>query len=87
MTAKEYLQQLQKLDTVINQRILEKDDLRTRLLRIGSADYTKERVKTSRSAGAGYEKQIVKIIDLENEIDSLIDRYDLCKHNRHVPRI
>ena len=32
MTAKEYLQQLQKLDTVINQRILEKDDLRTRLL-------------------------------------------------------
>ncbi len=80
MTAKEYLQQLQKLDVVINQRIHEKDDLRARLLRIGSADYSKERVKTSRSAGAGYEKQIVKIIDLENEIDSLIDKYVDLKH-------
>ncbi len=80
MTAKEYLQQLQKLDVVINQRIHEKDDLRARLLRIGSADYSKERVKTSRSAGAGYEKQIVKIIDIENEIDSLIDKYVDLKH-------
>ena len=42
MTAKEYLQQLQKLDVVINQRIMEKDDLRARLLRIGSASYARE---------------------------------------------
>ena len=80
MTAKEYLQRLQKLDVVINQRIMEKDDLRARLLRIGSANYAGERVKTSRSSEAAYEKRIVRIIDLENEIDGLIDQYVDLKH-------
>ena len=64
MTAKEYLQQLHKADVIINQRIQEKADLRARLS----------------SIGAGYERQIARIIDLENEIDSLIDDYVDLKH-------
>lgn len=80
MTAKEYLQQLHKADVIINQRIQEKADLRARLSSIGSFDYSKERVQTSLPEGAGYERQIEKIIDLENEIDQLIDDYVDLKH-------
>ena len=80
MTAKEYLQQLYKADVVIKQRIQEKADIRARLSSIGSFDYTKERVQTSLLAGAGYEREIVKLIDLENEIDRLIDTYVDLKH-------
>lgn len=80
MTAKEYLQQLHKADVIINQRIQEKADLRARLSSIGSFDYSKERVQTSLPEGAGYERQIARIIDLEEEIDSLIDDYVDLKH-------
>ena len=80
MTAKEYLQQLHKLDVIIEQRIQEKSDLRERLSSIGSFDYAKERVQTSFPEGAGYEKQIMKVIDLEKEIDYLIDNYVNLKH-------
>ncbi len=80
MTAKEYLRQLHKADVIINQRIQEKTDLRARLSSIGSFDYSKERVQTSLPEGAGYEKQIAKIIELEKEIDRLIDEYIDLKH-------
>lgn len=80
MTAKEYLQQLYKADVIINQRIQEKADIRARISSIGGFDYTKERVQTSLPAGAGYEREIVKLIDLENEIDCLIDTYVDLKH-------
>ncbi len=80
MTAKEYLQQLHKANVIINQRNQEKADLRVMLSSIGSFDYSKERVQTSLSAGAGYEKQIANLIDLENEIDQLIDEYINLKH-------
>ena len=80
MTAKEYLRQFHKADVIINQRIQEKTDLRARLSSIGSFDYSKERVQTSLPEGAGYEKQIAKIIELEKEIDRLIDEYIDLKH-------
>ena len=80
MTAKEYLRQLHKADVIINQRIQEKTYLRARLSSIGSFDYSKERVQTSLPEGAGYEKQIAKIIELEKEIDRLIDEYIDLKH-------
>ena len=80
MTAKEYLRQLHKADVIINQRIQERTDLRARLSSIGSFDYSKERVQTSLPEGAGYEKQIAKIIELEKEIDRLIDEYIDLKH-------
>ncbi len=78
--AKEYLQQLHKADTIIGQRIREKNELRARLSNIGSLDYSRERVRTSTRGRAGYEQQIIKIVDLENEIDCLIDAYDDLRH-------
>ncbi len=80
MTAKEYLQQLHKADVIIDQRIQEKADLRARLSSIGSFDCSKERVQTSLPEGAGYEQRIIRIIDLEDEIDHLIDEYVSLKH-------
>lgn len=80
MTAKEYLQQLHRADVIINQRIQEKADLQLRLSSVGGFDYTKERVQTSLSVGARYERKVVKILELENEIDCLIDNYVDLKH-------
>lgn len=79
MTAKEYLQQLHKADVIIRQRTQEKADLRARLMNITSANYTRDRVQTSRSNSAGYEKSIAKIIDLEAEIERRIDDYVTLK--------
>ena len=49
MRAKEYLQQLRRLDTVIDQKIKELDDLKVKSTCIGGFDYSKERVQTSPS--------------------------------------
>lgn len=76
MKAKEYLQQLHKLDTVINQRMSERDDLRLSLTSISSPDFSKERVQGGELPGdAGFTKTIAKIIDIEAEINALIDEY------------
>ena len=60
MKAKEYLQQLQRLDTVINQKIKELDDLRLKSQSAGSIDYSKERVQTSPSGDAPFVKLTLK---------------------------
>ena len=75
MKAKEYLQQLQRLDTVINQKIKEVDDLRLKSRSVGSIDYSKERVQTSPSGDAPFVKLIGRIIDLEEEINAEIAEY------------
>lgn len=75
MKAKEYLQQLQRLDTVINQKIKEVDDLRLKSRSVGSIDYSKERVQTSPSGDAPFVKLIGRIIDLEAEINAEIDAF------------
>ena len=74
------MQQVRKADLIISQRIQEKADLRARLSSIGSFDYAKDRVQTSVSNDASYVRQIEKIIDLENDIDSLINEYTDLKH-------
>lgn len=80
MKAKEYLQQLQRLDTVINQKIKELGDLRSMSKSVGSIDYSKERVQTSPSGDAPFVKQIMRIIDLEEEINREIDKFVDEKH-------
>lgn len=80
MKAKEYLQQLQWLDTVINQKIAELDDLRLKSQGTGSIDYSKDRVQTSSPQEAPYVKLIGRIIDLEAEINTEIDKYVDAKH-------
>lgn len=80
MKAKEYLQQLQRLDTVINQKIEELGDLRLKSQSTGSIDYSKERVQTSPSGDAPFVKLIGRIIELEEEINAEIDRFVDEKH-------
>lgn len=86
MKAKEYLQQLQRLDTVINQKIKEVHDLRLQAQSGGGGggggglDYSKERVQSSPSGDAPFVKPICRIIDLEAEINAEIDRFVDEKH-------
>lgn len=80
MIAKEYLQQLQRLDIMINQKTKELDTLRLQTQSIGSIDYSKERVQTSPSGDASFVKLIGKITDLEAEINAEIDKYVDKKH-------
>jgi hypothetical protein len=80
MKAKEYLQQLQRLDTVINQKIKEVHDLRLQAQSGGGLDYSKERVQSSPSGDAPFVKPICRIIDLEAEINAEIDRFVDEKH-------
>lgn len=80
MKAKEYLQQLQRLDTVINQKIKELGDLRLKSQSAGSIDYSKERVQTSPPGDAPFVKLIGRIIDLEAEINAEIDAFVDDKH-------
>ncbi len=79
MKTKEYLQQLQKLDIIINQKLQELYELK-KLQDIKAIDYTKEKVQSSRQNGANFETILIKIIDMENEINDEIDRFIDMKH-------
>lgn len=80
MRAKQYLKELKRLDTCINQKIQELDELKAAASSIGSIDYSKERVQTSPPQEAPFVKLIPKIIDLEYEINAEIDKYVDEKH-------
>lgn len=80
MTAKEYLGQLQRLDIIINQKIKELDDLHLKLKSVGSINYSKERIQTSRSNDAPFVKLIEHIMELKEEINKEIDTLVNKKH-------
>ncbi len=80
MWAKEYLQQLQRLDTVINQKVAELNDLRWKAESVGSIDYARDRVQTSPAADAPFVNAIGRIADLEAEISAEIEQYANEKH-------
>lgn len=80
MRAKEYLQQLRRLDTVIDQKIKELDDLKVKSTCIGGIDYSKERVQSSPSGDAPFVKPVLRMIELEQEINAEIDRFVDEKH-------
>mgnify|MGYP001051630584 CR=1 FL=1 len=80
MKAKEYLQQLQWLDTVLNQKIKEAQDLKIQTQSTSGIDYSKERVQSSPSGDAPFVKPICRIIDLEAEINAEINRFVDEKH-------
>ena len=75
MRAKEYLQQLQRLDTMINQKIKELDDLKVKSTCIDGFDYSKDRVQTSPSGDAPYVRTVSRIVDLNEEINREIDDF------------
>lgn len=80
MKAKEYLQQLQWLDIVINQKIKEVEDLRLKSKSTSSIDYSKEKVQTSPSKEASFVKLLGRIVDLEAEISQEINIFVEKKH-------
>jgi hypothetical protein len=71
MTAKEYLQQLEKLDAIIQNKLIEKDQWKEIALGI-TARMDGERVQSS-GAKSKMAEAVEKCVDIEREIDSLID--------------
>ncbi len=86
MKAKEYLLQLQWMNTVINQKIREVNDLRAKSKNIGGTGCSKERVQTSPSGEAPFVKLVGRIADLEREINTEINAFIEEKH-RIINRI
>ena len=68
MSAKEYLKDLKRLDTMINQKIKELDDLKALREGVGGLDYSKDRVQTSMLGDASFVNSTLRIIELEREI-------------------
>ena len=90
MTAKEYLRQLKTLDNVINAKLLEKERIRALATKVTSN--LGERVQGSGSGGI--ENIIIKITELEAQINADIDRLvdlkaeasqiiDILEDNKH----
>lgn len=79
MKAKEYLQQLKRLDTLIDQKIKELNELRS-MSTVGAVDYSTERVQSSHSQDAPFVRIVHKMIELEQEINSEIDTFVDKKH-------
>ena len=77
MNAKDYLEQIKKMDIKIGQRITELEQMRDRLSILGGIDYSKDRVQTSPSSG---NRQIEELVDLENELYDLIHDSSMLKH-------
>lgn len=80
MRAKEYLQQLQRLDTIINQKLAELEDLRLKAEGVGSIDYAKDKVQTSAAGDAPFVNIIGRMADLKAEISAEIEEYANEKH-------
>lgn len=83
--AKEYLQQIRRLDELIEQRIKERDALRN-FDGVTAIQYDGDPVQTSHSGSAPFEKSVEKLISLEEELDVLIDEFVTTK-NRIIGEI
>lgn len=77
MRAKEYLDQIRKIDIKVGQRITELNEMRARLSMIEGIDYSKDRIQSSPSSG---NKQIEDIVDLEAALMDLIRVEATLKH-------
>lgn len=74
MTPKQYLQQAYLLDEKINSRLRELEQLKRLEASVQGVDLTRERVQYSRRFRSQVENIAQKIIDLEQRINSEIDR-------------
>ena len=72
MTAKEYLSQIRVLDTKINQRLRQQEELKEIIYSVSSINTEDEKVKGG--VKNSYNK-IDKYIDMEQEIDNIIDEF------------
>lgn len=71
MRAKYYLRQIRRLDNIINAKLEQIEILKSMSTKI-TTDLSNERVQTSVSDKLG--SSVVKIVDLENELNDSIDR-------------
>lgn len=81
MTAKEYLQEIKKMDISIDQMQAEFDLLKKGRTYIGGMDYSADRVQTSPN-GSGFTKLSDKLYDMQKEINEEIDRFNDMRHKR-----
>lgn len=81
MNAKEYLEEIEKNDRLIQNKIAELQQLRC-LASSAGATTNGEAVQSSKS-GDRLASLVVKIVDLENEINDKIDSYITLK-NEHI---
>lgn len=72
MTTKEYLEQIRKYDSIIENRLCYLGDLRKQIDEISSPPYDKDRIVSSGSTSK-MEDNVVKVIDLEREVNIYID--------------
>lgn len=78
LTARRYLEQLQELDTNINQDLERLEDMKTNACSTGGIDYSAERVQTSPS-GDTLCKQVTNYVALNDEINAEIYRFSDAK--------
>ena len=75
MTAKEYLQQLERADVIIEQKMKEQADFEELSKCVRAIDYSKDRVSSSGTGDAPFVNPVLKIVMLEQEINAEIDKY------------
>lgn len=73
LTAKKYLEQLEVIDTMINQDLERLDDMKTDARCTGGIDYSKDRIQTSPQNVL--EKRICNYVDYEKKLDVRIDQF------------
>lgn len=79
LTAKQYLEQLQELDTNINQNLERLAEMKEDTRSTGSIDYSKERVQTSMT-GDKLCNDVTRYVSLDEQINSEIDRFVNAKN-------
>lgn len=77
MKAKEYLDQIRRMDIRVGQRITELNQMRARLSLLEGIDYSKDRIQSSPKSG---NKQIEELVDYEADIIKLIQEETELKH-------
>lgn len=80
MNAKRYLEQLEVIDTKIQQKLEELDALKTDACSTGGIDYSADRVQTSKS-GDSLCNAVTRYISLDEEINREIDEFADIKHD------
>lgn len=79
LSAREYLGQLQELDTNINQDLERLDDMKINACSTGAIDYSKDRVQTSPS-GDTLCKQVTNYVAFNDKINAEIDSFADAKN-------
>lgn len=74
MNAKQYLKQAYKLNEKIKDKQERLDDLKEMSTSTGAIDYSKDKIQSSPSQDAPFTRQVMQIIELEEELQKDIDR-------------